>query len=98
MDQNRMPGYIRITKEAIYARYPDLDSRIAAHTSKWRDSVDVGVSATIDEMLNFENPGNHGMPVEIVMIHLFPADGTPCAVPGVEGVSDVMPKRVKRTF
>ncbi|WP_055532956.1 hypothetical protein [Streptomyces graminilatus] len=97
MDQNRMPGYIKFTREAVYARYPDLDARIAAHIAKWRDSVDFGASATIDEMLNFQDPGNHGMPVEIVMIHLFPLGGGPCAVPGVEGVSDVMPKRVRRT-
>jgi hypothetical protein len=98
-----MPGYIRVSKEAVYALLPGLDDRIVAHVEAWRDSVKPGTMVTIDEMLM--NPDGscgcpfefgwhsskcrgmgHGMPMEIVMAHVFPPDGSPCAIEGVEGV------------
>lgn len=101
---SHMPGYIKVTKEMVYERYPDLDDRIVSHIEQWRDSVEVGTSVTVAEMMNFQSSGRHGMPVEIVMDHVFPEGGA-CSIKGVEGVSvqgpplevaHGMPKLIKR--
>jgi hypothetical protein len=94
------PGHIKVTKEAVYARLPDLDDRIIARVEAWRDSVEVGTTATIAEMLTGQNTGPGGalmltpcptdMPLEVVFDHLTPADGE-CTIKGVEVVDLVGP-------
>jgi hypothetical protein len=80
------PGYIKISKEKLYERYPDLDARILCHILKWRDSVKVGTIVTIADMMNFESPGHRGMPGEIVLDIVFPKHGK-CSVEGVRGIT-----------
>jgi hypothetical protein len=75
---------IKVTIEDVYDRYPDLDYQIASHITKWRDSVSVGTIVTVAEMMNFEAPGSHGLPVEAVLGHVFPQQG-PCRIEGVRG-------------
>lgn len=107
---HKTPGYITVTMQAVYARYPDLDSRIIAHIEQWRDSVPVGTCVTIDKMLNCSadcgcsadsklakcKGSGHGMPVEAVLSVVFP-EGSSCAVEGVKGISDTTPKQIMRT-
>lgn len=95
-----VPGYITVSKDAVYALRPDLDDRIVAHIEQWRDSVPTGTAVTIDKMLNCSatcgcpadaqsvkcKGSGHGMAMEIVMDHIFPEDGSPCAIKGVQGV------------
>jgi hypothetical protein len=101
-------GLLRITvgKEAVYEDNPDLNGQIVSHIERWRDSVEVGTIVSIADMMNFEIPGRHGMPAEIVMDQVFPPVGGPCRIAGVEGVSmegpllevaTGRPKFIKRT-
>jgi hypothetical protein len=91
-----MPGYIKVTRESVYERFPDLDARIIAHVEAWRDSVEVGTTVTIAEMLI--GPGwvratpshSTNMPLEVVFDHLTPAEGE-CTIKGVEIVPLVGP-------
>ncbi|MFE0472373.1 hypothetical protein ACFW2V_12230 [Streptomyces sp. NPDC058947] len=85
MSAGYAPGSVKVTKGAVHDRYPDLDARIAAHIQNWRDSVAVGTTVSVADMMNFAAPGRHNMPVEIVLDHLFPVNGK-CQVKGVEGV------------
>lgn len=103
VDAGHAPGYIKITKEAVRAKYPDLDDRIVAHIERWRDSVEPGTSVPIVKMLTFDvgctcpsatwqhtkkcRGFAHGMPIEIVMDRIFPPGGTPCAIKGVVGLT-----------
>jgi hypothetical protein len=82
----RTLGYIEVTKEAVYERYPDLDITITMHIARWRDSVKVGTVVPIADMMNFETPGHHNMPVEAVLDHVFPESGK-CWVEGVRGIA-----------
>ncbi|MFI0265591.1 hypothetical protein [Streptomyces luteogriseus] len=105
------PAYITVTKQSVYARYPDIDSRIIAHIEQWRDSVPVGTSMSIDKMMCCSatcgcpadtklakcKGSGHGMPVEIVLDLIFP-EGSSCAIEGVKGISDTTPKQIMRTF
>jgi hypothetical protein len=85
------------------AKGVDIDAKIVDHIERWRDSVDPGTTVSIFKMLVFDVECNcpaagwvhtkkcrgfaHGMPIEIVMEHIFPPDGTPCAIKGVEGLT-----------
>jgi len=114
------PGLIKFSKETWYKRYPDLDDRILAHIEAWRDSVEPGTMVTLNKMMNCSSTcgcpadgqlltcqgSGHGMPIEIVTDIVFPFDGSPCPIAGVEGVSAQgpllevsfgMPKFIKRT-
>lgn len=81
----------------------DLDAKITAHITAWAASVPVGTMVTVHQMLmapgcvcpfefgwhllKCKGMPTHDMPMEIVMDHLFPPDGSPCAVPGVMGLA-----------
>jgi hypothetical protein len=105
-----MPGGITVTREALYALYPDLDARLLAHIEAWRESVPVGTAVTVDKMLNCSPDCGcppdlllHAckgprpfIPLEVVMDHLAPQDGV-CALPGVKVLRDRMPFWVMRT-
>ncbi|MER5913630.1 hypothetical protein ABT124_24855 [Streptomyces sp. NPDC001982] len=72
-----------------------IEDEIVRHIEEWRDSVQVGESVAIFELLDFSSsvyPGKHDPPVDAVMDYVFSA-----RVEGVEGISDVMPKRAART-
>lgn len=86
MSAQQAPGCVKVAKDAIYERYPDLDTQIILHILKWRDSVKVGTIVTIADMMNFESPGHHGLPGEIVLDIVFPKYGK-CPVEGVRGVT-----------
>lgn len=70
------------TKEAWYQRYPDLDARMVDHVTGWRDSVPVGTIVTVSDMLNYKDPGRHGIPIEVIGDFLSPKYGK-CPVEGV---------------
>lgn len=82
------------------ARGIDLDAVIVAKIEEWKASVPSGTMATLDKVFNC-SPGcgcppdailyackgsGHGLAAEIIMDHVFPPDGSPCAVPGVVGL------------
>jgi hypothetical protein len=90
------PGSIHVTEEAVYILLPDLDAKIVKHVTAWASSVDVGATVTIAEMMNFKG-SDHGLPLEVVMKHLFPADGSPCLIEGVVCVGEVMPYTITKT-
>lgn len=93
------PGSIRVTREAVYALLPGIDTKIIKRIQQWRDSVEPGACVTVFQMLTYDVTCNcpsdawqhtkkcagfsHGMPLELVMDHLFPPDGTPCAIEGI---------------
>lgn len=91
------PGSIHTTKEAVRAHTPGIDGRITGHLERWRDAVPPGTTVTVGDMVNWFDPSRHGMPMELIMEHLFPPDGSPCAVAGVRGLDGVMPYRVQHT-
>jgi hypothetical protein len=106
--------HIKVTKADVYAdaarRGVDLDAKIIAHITGWRDSVPSGTAVTINKMLIHPvvcacGPGwmcptcrvpVPGMPLEILWDHIFPSDGSPCAIPGVVGISDTVPHQIKK--
>jgi hypothetical protein len=93
-----MPGSIKVTTETVRAHLPGLDAKIVAHIEEWVASVPVGTTLTISKMLNCNSTcgcpphlthwkckaPRKGFPMEIVMEHLFPLDGSPCAIDGVK--------------
>lgn len=107
-----LPGHINTTKEAVHALLPGLDKKITAHIEQWRDSVPIGTTATVFQMLTYDvicvcPPGPwqhlktckgyaHGMPIEIVMDHLAP-EGGPCLLDGITVDTSVMPWLITKT-
>jgi hypothetical protein len=105
------PGYITVSKESVYERFPDLDAQIVDHIKQWRDSVEPGTTVTINKVMNCSSTcgcsadgqstkctgAGHGMPAEIVLGLVFPPDGGPCSIEGVKGIADTTPKQIQRT-
>ncbi len=96
-----MPGHITVTPAMVRATLPGIDARITAHITAWAAAVPVGTRTTVFRMLVHDvtcacppdawvhlktcRGFAHGMPLEIVLEHLFPPDDTPCAIAGVTG-------------
>lgn len=80
-----------------YTRKPH---HVQTHLEEWRDSVQVGDTATVAQIVSFECAECKGEypPAGAIAARLFPpASAGPCKIQGVVGVTDSTRKMARRT-